>query len=105
MAYYTVFNTEFGWIAIVGSEAGLRRLTTPQPSPDKALKLIADLIPKSVANSSYFSELAFRLQLYFEGNKVEQQHLPDRIKDHVYYEPTENGHEKRIKEWLEKRHA
>ncbi len=36
----------------------------------------------------------------FEGNKVDQQHLPDKIKDHTYYHPTENGHEKRIKEWL-----
>jgi len=39
----------------------------------------------------------------YEGNVVQQQHLPDEIKDHVYYMPTENGHEKKIKEWLEKK--
>jgi putative ATPase len=38
----------------------------------------------------------------YEGNVVEQQHLPDAIKDQVYYVPTENGHEKKIKEWLER---
>ncbi|MBF0104805.1 MAG: replication-associated recombination protein A [Deltaproteobacteria bacterium] len=36
----------------------------------------------------------------FEGNKIAQQHLPDKIKDHVYYHPTDNGHEKKIREWL-----
>lgn len=35
------------------------------------------------------------------GNKVKQQHLPDQIKDQKYYQPTENGHEKKIKQWLE----
>jgi putative ATPase len=38
----------------------------------------------------------------FEGNFVKQQHLPDPIKDRVYYFPTENGMEKSIKERLEK---
>lgn len=38
----------------------------------------------------------------YEGNKVEQQHLPNQIRDHRYYLPTENGAEKKIKEWLKK---
>jgi putative ATPase len=37
----------------------------------------------------------------FEGNFVNQQHLPDRIKDNKYYFPTENGNEKNIRERLE----
>ncbi|HLD45648.1 MAG TPA: replication-associated recombination protein A [bacterium] len=39
----------------------------------------------------------------YEGNKVEQQHLPDKIKDHKYYFPTENGFEIKIRDWLKKR--
>ena len=38
----------------------------------------------------------------FSGNKVEQQHLPDAIKSKNYYFPTDNGHEKKIKEWLKR---
>ncbi len=38
----------------------------------------------------------------YEGNKVDQQHLPDKIKDKIYYEPTENGFEKKIKDWLKR---
>jgi putative ATPase len=41
----------------------------------------------------------------YAGNVVEQQHLPDKIKDRRYYLPTENGHEKKLKEWLEKKKA
>ncbi|MCE5299280.1 MAG: replication-associated recombination protein A [Spirochaetia bacterium] len=37
----------------------------------------------------------------YEGNYVDQQHLPDKIKDRKYYYPTSNGLEKTIKERLE----
>ena len=37
------------------------------------------------------------------GGWVKQQYLPDEIKDAVFYEPTENGFEKIIKERQEKR--
>lgn len=39
----------------------------------------------------------------FVGNTVEQQHLPDAIKHKQYYFPTDNGHEKKLKEWLARR--
>ena len=32
------------------------------------------------------------------GGYVEQQYLPDSLKDRVYYSPTENGYEKTVKE-------
>lgn len=68
---YTVIDTEFGWMAVVGSEKGLLRLTLPQPGPDKALALIAELVRKSTANTSFFSELLYKLQCYFEGQRVD----------------------------------
>jgi putative ATPase len=37
----------------------------------------------------------------FENHFVEQQYLPDNIKDKLYYRPTENGKEKSVKERLE----
>lgn len=36
-----------------------------------------------------------------ENSFIDQQHLPDQLKNKVYYEPTENGREKQIKERLE----
>lgn len=32
---------------------------------------------------------------------VEQQYLPDEIMGEKFYEPSDNGHEKEIKEWME----
>lgn len=37
----------------------------------------------------------------FPGGYVKQQYLPDALKDAVYYEPTEHGREKFVKERLE----
>ena len=38
----------------------------------------------------------------FENNFVEQQYLPDNLKEKLYYRPTENGEEKSIKERLKR---
>ena len=32
---------------------------------------------------------------------VKQQYLPDGFEDNLYYEPTENGYEKHIKNYLD----
>ena len=37
----------------------------------------------------------------FPNNFVEQQYLPDNLKEKIYYHPTENGREKSIRERLE----
>jgi methylated-DNA-[protein]-cysteine S-methyltransferase len=73
---YTVFDTEFGWVAIAGSEEGLSRITLPQPSREKAQAYIAALLPQSVARPSFFGDLILRLQLYFKGEKVS---FPDAL--------------------------
>ena len=37
----------------------------------------------------------------YPNHYVKQQYLPDGLTDAKFYEPTEQGYEKRIKEWLE----
>jgi methylated-DNA-[protein]-cysteine S-methyltransferase len=73
---YTVFATEFGWVAIAGSEEGLSRITLPQPSRAKAQAHIASLLPQSVAEPSFFGDLILRLQMYFKGERV---NFPDAL--------------------------
>ena len=68
MSYsYAIFDTEFGWLAITGSEEGLCRITLPQTNREKALAYIAGVLPQSVANPSFFGDLIPRLQGYFKG--------------------------------------
>lgn len=38
----------------------------------------------------------------YEENYVEQQYLPDEIKDSIFYNPTNNGYEKKIQEYLKR---
>lgn len=37
----------------------------------------------------------------YPGNIVKQQYLPDEMRGTIYYEPTSNGYEAKIKQWLE----
>lgn len=39
----------------------------------------------------------------FPGNIVDQEYLPNEMVGTIYYSPTSNGYEAKIKEWLEKR--
>jgi putative ATPase len=43
----------------------------------------------------------YRYSHDFDGSFVEQQYLPDRLKEKVYYHPTENGAEKKIRDRLQ----
>jgi putative ATPase len=38
----------------------------------------------------------------YAGNYVKQEYLPEEVKGTIYYEPTGNGYEAKIKEWLAK---
>jgi putative ATPase len=38
----------------------------------------------------------------FPGHFIDQQYLPDKLKDKIYYQPTESGREKKLKEYLKK---
>ena len=38
----------------------------------------------------------------YPGNIVQQEYFPEEMKGTLYYEPTVNGYEARIKEWLER---
>lgn len=38
----------------------------------------------------------------YQGNYVKQEYLPKEMKGTIYYEPTSNGYEARIREWLDR---
>lgn len=38
----------------------------------------------------------------YEGNFVQQEYLPEEMRGTVYYQPSANGYEAKIKEWLER---
>jgi len=67
---YITFNTDMGWIAILGSGRGLVRVTLPQYSTQEALKLLGEIADNASPSPEQFSGIAKRLKAYFSGHKV-----------------------------------
>jgi methylated-DNA-[protein]-cysteine S-methyltransferase len=73
--YFTIFNTDMGWVGILGSDSGLLAATPPQPSSQKAERLLGNL-KNAVLSEKPFADLIKRLKAYFAGQKVE---FPDKL--------------------------
>lgn len=77
---------------------------------DKALKTIKSSdcgqVPPYLRDSHYKGAeklghgIGYKYAHNYPDNYVKQQYLPDSLKDEVFYEPTENGYEKKIKDHL-----
>ena len=76
MVRYTVISTKFGWLGMGGSEAGLSFITLPRPSAGAVLVVLEDSIKDAVEDACAFGDLPYRLQRYFDGEKVA---FPDRL--------------------------
>ncbi len=77
----------------------------------RAMKLVEDggvyPVPRHLQNVHADSAGQERDQGYlyahdYPGHYVEQQYLPDAIKDEVFYNPTDMGYEEKIKEYFKK---
>lgn len=55
---------------------------------------------KGMADQGY--GVGYKYAHDYPGNIVKQEYFPDGMEGTVYYEPTANGYEARIKEWLER---
>ncbi len=78
---YAVLETPMGWMGVVASEAGVRRLTIPLPTPDEAMSGIARDATDAELDNEHFAEFEERLQRLFSGEDVslgdEDLDLPD----------------------------
>ena len=73
---------------------------------EDAVKTIKhEAVPIHLRDANYKTEevSGYKYPHDYEGGWVEQQYLPDEIKDMVFYKPSENGFEKTIKERQETR--
>lgn len=65
----TCFNTQWGWIAVVGSSAGLCRTTLPAPDERSAIEAITRGVTTRRAEDD-FIEIRRALMDYFRGERV-----------------------------------
>ncbi len=74
--FYTIFDTSAGWIGILGSAHGLRRVTLPQASEQGVRQLVGDAVDEAVCSPTFFQDLTERLKAYFSGHEVA---FPDKL--------------------------
>jgi methylated-DNA-[protein]-cysteine S-methyltransferase len=67
---YIIFNTDMGWVGILGSAKGLLRTTLPHPSAQEIRRLLGDSINQASRSPRLFADLVRRLKLYFGGHRV-----------------------------------
>ncbi len=67
---YTTFSTEVGWVGILGSAKGLRRVTLPQRSVQEVRQLLGDGVNYATWSPRRYEDLMGRLRIYLGGNKV-----------------------------------
>ena len=69
--YYTTFDTARGRVGLLGSRAGLRRVTLPQPSEAEARTWLGIDHQPAFLSPERFQSLAERLQAYYDGRPVD----------------------------------
>jgi len=74
---YTTFNTNRGWVGILGSSYGLLRTTLPQNSVQEAKRLLGDRVKEAVWSDNFFQDLVHCLRSYFSSHRVVLTHKLD----------------------------
>ena len=68
--FYTVFKTNMGWVAILASRVGLRRVTLPQSTRKQAFDLLGEKVKEAVFSPESLSDIEERCKAYYSGKKV-----------------------------------
>jgi methylated-DNA-[protein]-cysteine S-methyltransferase len=72
--FYTIFQTTAGWVGVLSSDGGLRRIILPQASEADVLQLLGNsLEPATLSKDQDLSE---RFKTYFSGRRVD---FPDKL--------------------------
>ena len=73
-------------------------ITAMQMAQEDVANTFVGAVPNHLKNHNYLNEKRAKYKYpHNYGGYVEQQYLPDEIKDHVYYIPSKNGSEASIK--------
>jgi len=73
---YITFNTDMGWIGILGLAKGLLHITLPQPSVHEVRQLLGDSVSHATWSPHLFKDLMERLKVYFSGHRTT---FPDKL--------------------------
>ncbi|MEX0761461.1 MAG: methylated-DNA--[protein]-cysteine S-methyltransferase [Dehalococcoidia bacterium] len=76
---HDVFETALGWIAIVGSDSGVRRMSLPEPTPDAAIDYIRRDMEGMEPAPELFAVMRSTIQRYCAGEPVDLSSIPINV--------------------------
>ena len=65
--HYHIFQTPMGWVGLLGTAKGLRRLSF-QPTPEEALEQLGTALDTATDDPESFDGVRLRLERYFQGD-------------------------------------
>ena len=68
--YYAVLPTSMGWVGVLASEKGIRKLLLPQSVPQAAMEELQPEARDATLVPARFEELRQQLEAYFAGEAV-----------------------------------
>ncbi len=68
-AEYSLFNTSWGWVGVIISERGIRRIILPQSNSDIIYEIIRNESPLATF-TSHASDITQKITAYLSGQKV-----------------------------------
>lgn len=74
--FYAIFNTAAGWVGILGSTNGLRRVTLPRRSDQEVYHLLGGSLSQAALSHHHYEGLIERLRAYFTGGRAD---FPDKL--------------------------
>jgi methylated-DNA-[protein]-cysteine S-methyltransferase len=75
---YGLQQGSHGWVAALASEQGLRSVSLPQPSPERALDNLGKELDRAVQDDGAFAGFFRRVEAYFNGQpETFAEDLPD----------------------------
>jgi methylated-DNA-[protein]-cysteine S-methyltransferase len=83
---FAVLPTLFGWMGVIASQRGIRRLNLPTASRKTALQNLGPEIIDGVWDPSSFEKLRLKIERYFLGEKVCFDEALDLRKDAKFFQ-------------------
>ena len=74
--YFFVFQTDAGWMSVLGSSNGLLHITLPLKTEREVYERFGDRLDKAVHSPDRFEDLVERFKAYIKGHHVD---FPDKL--------------------------
>jgi len=78
---YDVFDTDMGWVAIVGGDQGMVRASLPEATPETALDFVQPEVSMAIHSPDEYVDARMLIAAYCAGEAVDLTNIPIDTRD------------------------